>query len=85
MATQGKSADHEPRTSRRPPIGGPATTPRFDATRTDAYADSCRSGATRSATIACETEPPSEPIIPASASSASPTHFVSDAARKRIG
>ena len=43
------------------PIGGPIVTPRFAATRTDAYASSCCSGGTRSATIACPAEPPNEP------------------------
>ena len=36
-----------------------------DATRTDAYAASCRSGGTRSATIAWSAPPPIEPPMPA--------------------
>ncbi len=69
----------------RPPSGGPSTTPRFDATRTDEYAASWRSGATRSATIACATEPPREPNTPASVSATSAAHFESERARRTSG
>ena len=60
----------------RPPSGGPIVTPRFCATRTDAYAASCRSGATRSATIAWSAAPPSEPKAGSSASSVRPAQLV---------
>ena len=84
-ATLGKSSDHEPRISNSPPSGGPTTTPTFAATRTDAYAAWCRSGATRSATIAWETEPPSAPKTPARERAASPAHFVSTSESRSSG
>ena len=57
-----------------PPIGGPIVTPKFAATRTDAYAASCRSGATRSAIIAWSAAPPSDPNAGSPASSARPRY-----------
>jgi MFS family permease len=51
----------------------------------DAKAAWRRSGATRSATIAWPTEPPSAPKTPANASAASPAHLASDSAKRSSG